>query len=146
MGAIIASSGNVLAGSPHAREAFVTGLSHALRINAGIALLAAVVAAATITAATRPGQAPPTGGCLARSDYPGASAGGIAHRVRRCAADWRSGARRLTALRPGNPSPARRMVCGSASGYATVTEPQELAWALRDLHIPRMVASPAPLR
>jgi MFS family permease len=57
MGAIIASSGNVLAGSPHAREAFVTGLSHALRINAGIALLAAVVAAGTITAAARRGQA-----------------------------------------------------------------------------------------
>jgi hypothetical protein len=46
-GAIIASSGNVLAGSPRAREAFVSGLSDALRINAGIALLAAVVAAAT---------------------------------------------------------------------------------------------------
>ena len=65
MGAIIASSGNVLAGSPHAREAFVTGLSHALRINAGIALLAAVVAAATITPATHWGQAPPTGASLA---------------------------------------------------------------------------------
>ena len=53
MGAIIASSGNVLAGTPGARGAFVSGLSDALRINAGLALLAAVVAAATITAASR---------------------------------------------------------------------------------------------
>jgi EmrB/QacA subfamily drug resistance transporter len=65
MGAIIASSGNVLAGSPRAREAFVSGLSDALRINAGIALLAAVVAAATITAATRQRQPQPTDAALA---------------------------------------------------------------------------------
>ena len=60
MGAIIASSGNVLGGSPRAREAFVSGLSDALRFNAGIALLAAVVAVATITAAIVPQRLQPT--------------------------------------------------------------------------------------
>lgn len=49
MGAIVASGGNVLAGSPRARDAFVSGLSDALRFNAAIALFAALVAAATIT-------------------------------------------------------------------------------------------------
>jgi hypothetical protein len=52
MGAII--GGGALAGGVGARAAFVSGLSDALRVNAGIALFAALVATATITAATRP--------------------------------------------------------------------------------------------
>jgi EmrB/QacA subfamily drug resistance transporter len=53
MGAIVARGGDVLAGSPHARQAFVSGLSDALRFNAGIALLAGLIAAVTITSAVR---------------------------------------------------------------------------------------------
>ena len=53
MGAIIASGNEVLTGAPGARAAFVSGLSAALRVNAGIALAAVIVAAATITSARR---------------------------------------------------------------------------------------------
>ena len=57
MGAIIAGAGDVLAGGPSAREAFVAGLSDALRINAGIAVVGAVVAIAMMRASTEPGRA-----------------------------------------------------------------------------------------
>jgi hypothetical protein len=110
MGAIIASGGNVLAGSPHAREAFVTRLSDALRINVGIALLAAVVATATITAATRRGQAPPNR-CLARGDRRGSSTARIVHRVRRHAA----GPRRPAA----DSSPAGQPVTSASHGLGS---------------------------
>ena len=52
MGAIISGSGDVLAGGAAARAAFVDGLSTALRINAGIGLVAACVAIATLSART----------------------------------------------------------------------------------------------
>ena len=48
MGAIIASAGDVLDAGPAARDAFVTGLSDALRVNAFIALAGVAVAAVTI--------------------------------------------------------------------------------------------------
>ena len=51
MGAIISGSGDVLAGGAAARVAFVDGLSTALRINAGIGLVAACVAVATLSGA-----------------------------------------------------------------------------------------------
>lgn len=54
MGAIIARGGDVLAGGPGAREAFVSGLSDALRVNAGIALVGALVAVATMRTIARP--------------------------------------------------------------------------------------------
>lgn len=53
MGAIISGSGDVLAGGAAARAAFVDGLSTALRINAGIGLVAACVAITTLSAAPR---------------------------------------------------------------------------------------------
>lgn len=53
MGGIIARGGDVLGGTPRAREAFVSGLSDALRVNAAITLLAIAVAATMITAASR---------------------------------------------------------------------------------------------
>lgn len=49
MGAVISGGADVLTGSSSARQTFVTGLSEALRINAGIALVAVVIALATIT-------------------------------------------------------------------------------------------------
>lgn len=56
MGAVIARSGDVLAGGPGARELFVSGLSDALRINAAIAL--AGVLAALVMMRAQPQPAP----------------------------------------------------------------------------------------
>ena len=56
MGAIIGGSGNVLGGDAAARAAFVDGLSAALRINAGIGLVAACVAIATLAGGSRRGR------------------------------------------------------------------------------------------
>jgi EmrB/QacA subfamily drug resistance transporter len=54
MGAIIARGGDVLAGGPDAREAFVSGLSDALRVNAGIAIVGALVAVAVLRTIAQP--------------------------------------------------------------------------------------------
>lgn len=48
MGAFVAGGSDVLGGGPGAREAFVTGLSEALLLNAGIALSAVPLAVATL--------------------------------------------------------------------------------------------------
>lgn len=58
MGAIVSASGNVLAGGMRAHEAFVAGLSTALRLNAGVAVLAALIALATLRSVTLPAPKP----------------------------------------------------------------------------------------
>ena len=54
MGALIASGGDVLAGGAGARAAFVSGLSDALRVNAGIAFTGALIAIAMMRRGTQP--------------------------------------------------------------------------------------------
>lgn len=57
MGAIVSSGGNALAGSARAHQMFVAGLSTALRLNAAVAVLAAIVALGTLSSIARPQDA-----------------------------------------------------------------------------------------
>lgn len=54
MGAVVSGGGNVLGGGLGAHQSFVNGLSTALQLNAGIAVIAAVVAMTTLGIVARP--------------------------------------------------------------------------------------------